>query len=244
MIRSEQIEQICAELYEAQPDWANIVDKLKTSPWFNIDREYWPEEYRRFMSNIHIGLHLERIAEECPEFGMEFWPSNTTFDSKDYIFAPNNAGEVNVFSKKQKNLYLSRKKEEDVFKTIYQYAKLVLVKNVPVVIDIKLYRWSVGGRNKCGINNKLTPEVYKKKLKPARQAFGTDAGYIIVIPHDIHKEKVVESNYLADKFRGAGGFLIPFYTDRETFTDDVVSKVREAGFKIKLRQENGAQLSY
>lgn len=237
MKKNPELEKICKELYQFPPDWDGIVDRFKSHADYDPGKPIHIQAYAKHFSEIHLDLSLEKITEKNPGIDIRFRPVEDGVDTKDFIFSYSRAG----------RLYANFKDENtDAF---HEYDQLLTVNGLPVVFEIKLTGWTKPKKMKkrtadgkqlkvtgSAVRNYLRPEEYNKRLRPVCQFFECDdAGYVIVICREMHfnRETKVSENSLYQEFKRNNGIIVPFYTDRKSFREEVVQKV--IGYKLNLK---------
>ena len=216
---------LCGRLAEFPPQWDRILQRF-----FQQDRGPLSlERYSKEFSEIHLDLCLEELqawySEYYPQMPIALDPILGGVESEQYLFYYNREGRVVAFKMQGRNI-------------MAEYDKVAIVNTTPTVFEIKLaqYRGSRSlktdgllGGNKRGLRVHLHPEVYQKKLIPLQEFFGTDVGYVFIIPRDIYENRNGFSLSLFSEFQHNGGIVVPFYTDRMSFREEVASIVAEEG---------------
>lgn len=173
-----------------------------------------------------MDLILEEIAKSNPEF-------NINFD----ILKGKNETDFHEFYYKARRLFAKSKYSSN----INEYDKVILIGNLPVVLEIKLATWDKSIPKKRymspsshGTKHNLMFEVYNKKLEPIRNLFESDVGYVMIIPKNYYYGGIKSNaNSIYNKFIRDGGIILPFYTDRHSFREDVLRTVDQYQLKLK-----------
>ena len=198
---------------------------LKFQNFFNQGyRQFLEHEYAQHFSEIHLDLTLEEIAKSNPEF-------NINFD----ILKERNETDSHKFYYKAGRLFAKSKTSPN----INEYDKVILIGNLPVVLEIKLAKWhrsanKYKGPSNIGTKYNLNPDFYNKKLEPIRNLFGSDVGYVMIISQDYYYKRTNSRvNSIYHNFVRDGGIVMPFYTDRQSFRRDVLRIVDQYQLKLK-----------
>jgi hypothetical protein len=262
MEKSGKLEQICIELYKIRPHWDEIITRFKAHPHFDKANTFTLQEYGKYFSEIHLDLSIEKIQQRHLEYNISLRPFEDGKESRYYRFKYTAAGRVFAYKKETKKEKRKREKENKPI-IQFEYDKIITVDGLPVVLEIKLVKWnlpkrvrSVDGygtkryREGRGVRNSLRHEVYNRRLGPVRSLFGSDVGYAMIIPEDMYLQnepfpgpesiynlkplvgEFIESIY--SNFKDNNGIVIPFYTDRAKFREDVVKRVLQKGLKFKI----------
>jgi len=236
--KSKKLEKICEEIFEHPPDWKKIKANFYDSDAFKRDKPLTETEYARYFSEIHLDLCLEKIYRKHRKWDINLNPIEEGMKSDGYEFNYTEDGRVRA--------QLIEGTDN------FEYDKIITIDELPVVFEIKLTDWNVGSNHSKGkrtkrrsrgkgIENSLREDVYKRRLSPIYQRFGK-VGYVMVIPNDIYKDWVVkrpkDSEYLPP-FQENNGLIVPFYSERKKFREEVIQKVKEYGLKLK---KNGSSL--
>ena len=114
----------------------------------------------------------------------------------------------------------------------------------PIGLESKYYRKK--GRSSTGLVSLLRKSEILRRTKPLVECFGHDPGFVAIIPSDLANTPLDSMHYYSsnlspeitrqlflktlEDFKQSGGLLVPFYTDRQTYREEV-EKIRE---KYKL----------
>jgi len=222
MIKSVTLEKLCLEIHEYPPNWEEIISRFKASPIFNQDNDYNIGNYMGWLSEIHLDICLEEIAENHPELYINF----------EHPFREGTEIEgINLYVDRVGRLIAEYKSliPHDNSTFIMEYDQVIFVGDKPVVMEIGIMGWK--GRN--GLKHRFRPENIENKLSPLKKVFRTDIGYVHIIPQNMYYNKDkgnVKSNY--GQFQQNNGLVVPFYTDRYTFRREVTQLVQDQGLKV------------
>ncbi len=239
MILNHSIDYLCRALRRERPDWGSIQKRFEDLPIFKTkisqkNKSYELHQYAKDFSELHLDISLEHIAQNSPIKNIQFLPRYTQkspLQNQDYKMYNNDSGRIIIET------------DQGVH---WEYDQIIMVNNVPTVLEIKIRQWNTGKNRKrkqedgtytlekdsC-VKNNLRSEIYNKKLEPVQKLFGRDIGYIMVISKDQYPFVFNHSETIVNQFIQDNGRLVPFYTDRLTFRDHVREKVKEFGYLLK-----------
>lgn len=233
MISSLSLDKICAELAQRKPDWEQVKLHFEQVHSLSSLRPLSLLEYAQEFSELLLDISLENIAQHTPE--LSFLPERENCSSLQASLKYNNRGRAIISCNGHQ---------------FQEYDQIVFVNHVPVVFEVKLRRWDSGkhwrrkqptGGSKVEVDycmkNNLRPEVYTRKLVPARDFFKCDVGYVLIVSKDQYQQSTRTTPHsIIDEFLHNNGKIVPFYTDRFTFREHVREKVKEFGYLLKEEQ--------
>ena len=237
MEKNSELGIICRELYEHPPDWDVIVDRFKSHPNHNPEKPIYLHIYAKYFSEIHLDVCLEKIVKRHSDLNIRFNPVREASETRDFVLGYDKDGRLNANY---------RNRDTEAF---YEYDQLLDINGLPVIFEIKLTCWTKASKMKrktvegkevmvigTAIRNYLKPEVYYKRLDPIFQYFECEPGMVMIIPKDIfhNKEAMAPKGSYYKEFKRKSGVIVPFYTDRKSYRDQVVKAVLEKGLKLKL----------
>lgn len=220
MKKSEDLERIATALHALIPDWARILSRFCSHPDFNADNIFSEVEYAKFFSEIYLDLALENIAAQNAGLPVDFNPIPQGSESEKYRFYTSPAGRLFAHQKINPSRWRRLK---------YEYDKLLKIGDLPVVFEIKLSTW------KQHVKDYFRSLEYDKRLKPIRQYFRQDVGFVFIVPNDLYhgKEGRSREGSVFEEFKRRNGLVVPFYTDRKSFREETLENVRKQGLNLK-----------
>lgn len=216
LTQNTTLQQIAAQCANAPPHWPEVAERFKSTP-------HAPEAVNTdgklagFLSHIHLRTTLERV---CAQYASDvrFNPIHDGAATQHYQFQYS----VNGISVIKEGLLHSEIEE------------LALIDDRPVVFEVLLMRYE-GKSNRRGDNESplkgkksiarrgipyaMRDERIAEMMAPIKEHFARDeVGYVLIISSDQIKPK----SDVQQHFREQGGILIPFYTDRRSYREEVV----------------------
>jgi|GEM_PF-4314465 len=239
MILNSSIDYLCHTLRREHPDWDIIRKRFEDLPIFkkkisSKNKAYELHQYAKDFSELHLDISLEHIAQNFKSGEIQFLPKydqNSPRINGDYKLYNNDSGRIII----------------ETGQTVrWEYDQIILVDNIPTVLEIKIRQWDTGKmrkrkqedgtytieRGSCVVNN-LRSEIYNKKINQVKKLFDQDVAYIFIISKDQSNFVFKFSNQVANQFLQDNGKIVPFYTDRLTFREHVREKVKEFGYPLK-----------
>lgn len=198
MIKTPELELVCAEISKLGLDWDRIADGHSLMYTFSKRRTI--HELIKQFSEIHLDLCLETIsANSNVKIKFNQLPKKETPKN---VFAYDCFGRLHARFKNPKD-------GQD-----FEYDTVVTVCGIPVDFEITLKKHQRGARfgKKMNTNGKLTPRFYERKLAPLMELFDSDVGYVFVMPQDVYRDHNQPGRTTADNFKRNNGLLaqLPF----------------------------------
>ncbi len=233
MILTPPIDTLCTLLSQEKPSWGKIQERYNQLPSNIIAAPRLLQQYTQDFSEIYLDLIIENIANQAMSQEIELFRdyARSKINKKDALFRSN--GNRIILKSKTHGLW--------------EYDQIIKVAQTPVILEMKLRAWDKGKIRKrrqadgsytlekgtCTKNN-LRPDLYQRKLNPIEDFFGTAVGYIIIISKDQY-QKITQDTVdpTVTQFVQNNGKIVPFYTDRITFKNEVAKKAQEWGYQIK-----------
>ena len=219
--KTENLEKLCEQLYELPPKWDEIISRFKSNPKFDPNRAFNLPRYAGYFSEIDLDVRLEELAKRHPDLNISLDLIRKE-ETENYKFDLT-SGRLTVCSKSNPDV------------TLCEYDKLLLMDDLPVVFEIKIRKWESGRKNKYFVNF-FKPERYQKKLDPIHEFYNCDVGYVLILPKDMFEARLNSKHpdSLYNQFKKDNGLIVPFYTNRYEFKNDVLRKVIENKLKLRI----------
>lgn len=234
MYKTKRLEQLGGYIAEHPINWDRFINRFINYESFGYDNVFTLDQYVDYFKQIFLNDCLEEIAEKHPELGISFEAHpKEGYKSKHFVFHYDKVGRLWVYINSPKEKYRFPRKV---------YNRVIMVDKKPVVFDMKILPWSGYGRvrkrrNNHGINVRcirdfLKPYNYLRKLRPLREVYHENCiSYIVIIPKDVYQQK--NDHEISRGFLMDGGMIVPFYTGRLQFRQEVGDMVAQYGLKIK-----------
>ncbi len=236
----EKLSKYLFEYFQAPADWNKSMTAFVDHEDFDIYNEFTLSRWEQHFRHISLDLALMKVSEEHPELKISFQTYPKKGDRSDnYDFYCDKVGRLFVYSRAG---WLPNPWVGKSFPCA-KFEKIIRLNNKPVVFDIKLASWHHAGVHRkkgrirslraFSIDHLLRKEGYDEKLKPLREFWGGDnVGYVVIIPKDIYHEKNgISPLFMEFIFRGGG--IVPFYTDRAQFRQEVRDNIKKYGLRVK-----------
>lgn len=209
-------DQIAEKLANREPDWQTVCNQFIQSRTYNrlntcMQRGDIPlSNFAGHLAEFHLRVSLEDI---CTELGAQ---SRVVFDalrpglrSKNFKFCTDKTG----------LLYATR------IATGRNYSEMdevMLIDNVPTLFEIRIKNGKNKGRKNGnghrGHAYNMREQRVNYLLAPLKDYFKTEkASFVFIIPPD----QITDESTVQMKFKERGGILIPFYTERHAYKEDV-----------------------
>jgi len=231
MIQNQQMTDLCDILAFTKPQWDRIHHRFTNHPYLGSLGALYDHQYAQHFSEIHLDIIVEDAARDYQDLQLRFnvfqRPNNS-----DYNLIKNRAGRLIACS--------------NTGNDHWEYDRVGIAKDVPLIFEMKIRKWSgekIRKRIKNGkailekgssVSNQLRPEIYSRKLAPLENYYDAEVGYALIISRDQYwKVQHLEPDHVAQKFLKNNGMIIPFYTDRHDFKEQVREKVAEFGLKLR-----------
>jgi len=226
MIKTPELKQLCEELAEpVPPNWEQLVERFKSHPDFDPRDRYTLHELRKYFSEMHIGFLLEELNENHVEWDVDLAPLQN-FSAEGYRIVYTTNGNVQIFKKNPKPGERRR----------WEFDQIILLNNLPVVVEVRLSAYKRGSRRTkntqppSDVFHSLLLENYDPKLEPIKDLFQRDVGYVLVICQKVYDNRMNNSKTKTyqksafSSFQEKNGIIVPFYTDRKSFREDIAEK--------------------
>ncbi len=237
MITSPSIDKLCSLFQGETPAWNKIKQRYEQLPPSISKAPRFLQQYAQDFSEISLDLTLEKIAETTMKDDIKLFKryAKSDFRKKDRLF------------RSYSNRIILSSKEHG----LWEYDQLIKMNDIPVVLEIKLRKWDQGKTRKrrkedgtykrekdTSVRNNLRAELYQRKLRPIEEFFGSEVGYIIILSKDQYEtvSKPSEDSVIT-RFLEQNGKIVPFYTDRITFRDQVYRQIQEWNYELKVEPD-------
>ena len=244
MKKTENLERLSEEMHEYPPNYPKIIERFKSYASFDINNAFYLDRYSNYFSEIYLDICLEDIRKNL-KLDILFDIPLSGRVSENYRFQYGSDDRYNL----KNNLYaypLNPPNPNDRNRN-NEYDKLIILDNLPVVLEIKIGRWRQSGRHKKvknksrsggswlrkGIKQYLMQEFYDRKLDPIKEFFKSDVGYVMIIPKNYYYKQINSNSSLVNQFHNNNGIVVPFFTDRHSFRKEVEEIVIKNGLKLK-----------
>jgi len=206
MIKTEELELLCEEISEFELDLDLIFERYRKAEGSHIMEIKEPYKHLSRFCDIHVSYALEDIVLGHPEWKARMDPIVDGNETGDYSFVGNN----------YRNIWVNFKSNG---KTIAEYDNVVLLDDLPVVFEAKS-GW-IDNREKI-----FKCEGYQS-LRPIREFFRSEVGYVILVPCDVYEYRKDQSFIV--EFTNRMGIFSPLNFDRKSFRRNVREKILDNG---------------
>ena len=218
---------ITDKLALAQPDWEELAKSFKAGSLFQFGKFDFGNLVSA-LSELHLIISLEKI---CSRYDAEtrkkiiFDPIKPGAKVSDYKFANSRSGQLVVYRNGKIH------SEMDL---------LVQIDSLPVLFEVKLNVKRKTGRNidqspsTRGVHHAMDTKRANYLLTPICKYFRcANAGYVVVVPKNISNDV----SPIRQEFRERNGIIVPFYTDKGSFRQEVAQKNKELKIVDESRLE-------
>lgn len=213
LAKNNLLVQITDHLRNRGPDWHKIVERFKTTSLYKT-RKYNDVVLASCFSEIHLRNSLEEI---CDELDIK---SRVVFDP----IKPYEKISRFKFMYRPNGKLIINESRHGIYSDYSEIDELLLIDGLPVLFEIKTGKYrgaSVNSKGHSptdgGPSYALRRERIEYLLVPLSLYYQSSCGYVLIIPGD----QVLKSSLLQKNFVKKGGILVPFYTDRESYKEDV-----------------------
>ena len=225
--KNDLLVKITGELAEAKPDWAYLRE-WNSQKLLEISEEL-DSNVVSSVSERHVQQSLEKICSELKDRA---------------LINPIRPGQIGGYTfkrPKNKNVYVQKGRH------VYsEMDALIVVDSLPVLFEVKLSTSetksataSMGWKNgfvkkhtaangkvrkpgSLGVNYAMTEQRIDYLLHPIREYFGQEeCGYVLVIL----PEMIKPGSDTLKNFINSNGIVVPFYTSRSAFIEDIKSEL-------------------
>lgn len=226
--KSETLEKLCDLLAKQPFDKQKFFEKFSSHPKF-ANKELPFDYYFRAASKIHLINSLENIANNNANLRIELNQVISETNNNGFRFNYDYLGSLHAMK--------TAKPENAKYFTHYEYPKVIKVKNLFVVFNIKLTDWKCG-KSEERVKDNLRSKNYTKKLKPLRSYLKEkediyNLGFVLVLSQDSYKAK--QWSRVSQIFEKNNGLISHIPYTRERFRKEVEKAVKL--YELNVRKE-------
>jgi len=214
--RNYLLEEILSELNSRKPDWDEVIERYRSSRRYKVMRRINKDSLNHLMnqlSELTVHVALDHIVRD---FGVE---DRVDLDP---IWAPSST-ESYTFLKRKGKLIVENANTKNDHTDIDCIA---LVDDLPVIFEVKLARYSAAGIKRGGLRGALKRSNITRMQDPVLEYFDCKkTGFVFLAPPE---EIRVRSRALQREFVKANGFLLKWYTRKDSYMEELIGISKKA----------------
>lgn len=221
---TRKLKQLCKEPIWKKPLNIDLALKLIYSNLeSNLDSKFTLDEWKSLISKFGLDSILTKLQKK---YSFQLDPIPHSFSSRTYTYHFTNDKRILVSSKMSGQNYVT-------------YDKIISMKGVHTAFEMKLGRGTNTYNKPSSFNVLFSQEGCQKIIHPLQEiSRKRKVGLVIILAQDIYQENIENpiqehNSTTMQKFQENGGIIMPFYTTRQKFENDVKESLTYYSIKVK-----------